>query len=83
MRVREAKVKFHNLIKITVAAAIVATPTAAAAQSALPARASADLQAPNALEGDSTPVILGLILVVLLGMIAVSDDDEPNNPTSP
>ena len=76
--------KFHNFTKIAVAAALVFAPTVAAAQSAVPARASAELQAPSALEGDSTPVILGLILVVLFGMIAVSDNDnEPNNPTSP
>ena len=72
--------KFHNLTKLAVAAAIVAAPTAAAAQTALPDRAAAEMQASNALEGDSTAVILGLILVVLLGMIVVSDDDEPNNP---
>ena len=76
-------VKFHNLTKLAVAAAIIVAPTAAAAQSALPARASAEMQSPNALDGDSTPVILGLILVVLLGMIVVSDDDEPNNPQPP
>lgn len=76
--------KFHNLTKIAVAAALIAAPTMAAAQSAVPARASADLQAASALEGDSTPVILGLILVVIFAMIAVSDNDnEPNNPTSP
>lgn len=60
-----------------------AAPTVAPAQAAN-VRASAGTDGASQLAGEGTPVLLGLILVVLLAMIAVSGGDGPDNtPVSP
>lgn len=78
----------RKLMAASVAASMAIAPAAVhAAPAATPAtdgRASADMGGANALAGEGTPVFLGLILVVLLAMVAVSGGDEPDNtPTSP
>jgi hypothetical protein len=79
-----------NLTKIATAVALTLAPLPVYAQSgAAPlggdVRAAATLESPNALEGEGTPVLLGIILIVLFAMVAVADsgDDVDNTPASP
>ena len=80
----------RKFMSVAAAAALALSPTVATAQQSMhaqgsPVRASASLSDANSLSGSSTPVFLGLILVVLFGLVVISDNgDDPNNtPASP
>ena len=81
----------RKLTSVAAAAALALAPTVAAAQQSMSdaqgsqVRASASLSDANSFSGSTTPVFLGLILVVLFGIVAISDNgDEPDNtPVSP
>ena len=80
----------RRMMAAAVAASMAVAPAAAyAAPNAAPAqaanvRASAGMDDASELAGAGTPVFLGLILVILLAMVAVSGGDGPDNtPVSP
>ena len=79
----------RKLIGIAASAALAVSPVAVAAAQAGPpvdasARSAAPVEGESALRGESTPVLIALILIVLFGLAVLSNNgDDPNNPLPP
>ena len=88
---REANVKARKITMMLAAAGLAISPVASNAASSLSiARAAPQMSGVSLLQDDDdhrgpgTAVILGVILVVLIGIAAVSGNGNgPNNPHSP
>jgi glycerol uptake facilitator-like aquaporin len=78
----EAEVGFKGLIAATAAVALMAAPTVAAAQSVEVAPASETVSEGSELRGGFIIPLIALIAIIL-GVLAATNDDDDDLPTSP